>query len=211
LQVNRLRSAAAPIVLRLEGDLRAFRELLKARPFDCRYMDEDVLAAALRRDEAETAVVVEELQGAVLARPALTWLVALEAAATAAAAEAAIAAATATAVATTATLAITAVTAAATAAAIAAATTATAIATTATAAASTIAATAAFAVTRKTATVAKAATGRIATRLLSAEIPLSAEFTLPAAPGCFIAAPILATTFEVVVVPAVLAHHFKFL
>ena len=130
LQVHRLRPAAAAIVLGLEGELGAFGKLLQAGALDRRDVDEHVLAAALRRDEAEAAIVVEELERAVLARPALARLgVALEAtAAAAAAAEAAAATAAATITATAATAVTVAAAAIATATAAAIAATATAIA-----------------------------------------------------------------------------------
>ena len=112
LQVHGLWTAPAAIVLGLEGKLGSLGELLKAGALDRRDVDEDVLAARFRRDEAEAAIVVEEFERAVLARPAFARLaVSLVAAATttAAAAESATAAA-ATTITTAATLAVAAAT-----------------------------------------------------------------------------------------------------
>jgi hypothetical protein len=227
LQVHRLRPAAATVVFRLERKLGALRKLLQAGALDRRDMHEDVLAAALWRDEAKAAIVVKEFQGAVLAWTALAWLsVPLKAAtpATAAAAsEATAAASTATAI----TTATTAFAIAATTVSTAAATAAAVIAATATAAAITAAATSAAtittatAVTIATATIA-AATAPIAIAAASArrctmatpgrvaaEISLSAKFALPAASGHPVAVPLLATITKLVLVAAVLTHTSK--
>src|SRR5579871_4350865 len=53
--------AAARVRLDVEGDLVAFVERAHARRFDGRGMDEYVLAAAFRSDEAEAFCGVEEL------------------------------------------------------------------------------------------------------------------------------------------------------
>src|SRR5260370_1363569 len=57
-------AAAGPLALRhVEGDLLAFLERLVARALDRAVMREEILAAVIRRDEAETLRVVEPLYG----------------------------------------------------------------------------------------------------------------------------------------------------
>src|SRR3712207_7541559 len=53
-------------LLGFKGKLGALCELLQPGALDRRDVDEHILAAAIRCDEAEAAVVVEEFQGAVL-------------------------------------------------------------------------------------------------------------------------------------------------
>src|SRR3954465_3444597 len=49
--------------LGVEGDLRALGERLEAAAVDAGVVDEEILAALVRRDEAEALVVVEPLHG----------------------------------------------------------------------------------------------------------------------------------------------------
>src|SRR5690606_40860665 len=62
LEVDCLRSLAARIGLGFERHPGAVLQRGKAGAFDRLYVDEDVLAAVIRRDKAETARVVEKLE-----------------------------------------------------------------------------------------------------------------------------------------------------
>jgi len=189
-------------------------------------MDENVLAAALRRDEAEAAIAFEEFQRSVLARTALTRLAVALKTTTATAAEASAAAAAATAIpATAAAFAIAAATiaAATTTATVAAATAAVSIAA---ATAAPVAAASAFTIAAEpaagttaaiSAATISAATISVATATAAAgwrlgtKFSISTELSLTAAPRPPIAVTLLATITKLVVVAAVLAHNFQVL
>src|SRR5690606_4124987 len=66
LEVDCLRSLAARIGLGFERHPGAVLQRGKAGAFDRLYVDEDVLAAVIRRDKAETARVVEKLDDTIL-------------------------------------------------------------------------------------------------------------------------------------------------
>src|SRR5262245_25555681 len=55
--------AGAAILLRVKGDLLAFRQPTHARAFERGRMDEHVLAAVVRLDEAEAFLTIVELHG----------------------------------------------------------------------------------------------------------------------------------------------------
>src|SRR5438477_2128424 len=63
-QVDRLRAFAHAVRLDVEGDLLAVDERAQARGLDRGDVDEHILGAAVRRDEAEAFGGVEELYGA---------------------------------------------------------------------------------------------------------------------------------------------------
>ena len=71
LEVNGLKTAAAWIGLKLEAQLRSLGELGNARLLNRRYVNEDILAAIVRRDEAIALGGVKEFDRAVLAHPVL--------------------------------------------------------------------------------------------------------------------------------------------
>src|SRR4051812_16974592 len=63
LQLAGRHLAAALVALELEADLLAFRQRAEARTFDGGDVDEHVLAAAIRLDEAKALGGVEPLHG----------------------------------------------------------------------------------------------------------------------------------------------------
>ena len=62
-QIDCLRALAHAVGLDVERDLLAIEQALHAGALQRRDMDEDVLRAAIRRDEAKTLGGVEELDG----------------------------------------------------------------------------------------------------------------------------------------------------